>query len=132
MAEHSASTNPSLAREIIEQLDELLRDAEVHSKPLEVDPMRSRLFELFVSAEGAGYLSESSAHDLSADGLCHTLSERWGLRASAQSSVAHDQKLNPQDLNKMRLLWSLMRMWMEWDYAWTRWTEFHETNDADE
>ena len=129
MAEHSASTNPSLAREIIEQLDELLRDAEVHSKPLEVDPMRSRLFELFVSAEGAGYLNESSSHDLSADGLCHTLSERWGLRASAQSSVAQDQKLNPQDLNKMRLLWSLMRMWMEWDYAWTRWTEFHEVND---
>ena len=30
-------------------------------------------------------------------------------------------------LAKMRLLWSVMRMWMEWDYAWERWAEFHKT-----
>ena len=29
-------------------------------------------------------------------------------------------------LAKMRLLWSVMRMWMEWDYAWERWDEFHK------
>ena len=26
-----------------------------------------------------------------------------------------------------RLLWSVMRMWMEWDYAWERWEEFHRS-----
>jgi len=127
MHERTTDANPSLAREIIEQLDELLRDAEVHTKPLEVDPMRSQLFELFVSAEGAGYLRSDSRHDLTADGLCRTLSDRWGLRDSAQSAVSQDQKMSPQDLGRMRLLWSLMRMWMEWSYAWSRWAEFHQS-----
>lgn len=122
--------DPSLAREIIEQLDELLRDAEVHTQPLEVDPLRSRLFELFVSADAAGYLSEGAAHDLSADGICQVLADRWGLRDSARMSVEQQQKLAAGDLAKMRLLWSLMRMWMEWSYAWSRWSEFHGPADA--
>ena len=31
----------------------------------------------------------------------------------------------PAHLQKMRSLWSIMRMWMEWTYAWQRWPEFH-------
>jgi len=26
----------------------------------------------------------------------------------------------------MRMLWSFLRMWMEWAYAWERWSEFHD------
>ena len=32
---------------------------------------------------------------------------------------------NDEQLAKVRLLWSFMRMWMEWTYAWKRWDEFH-------
>jgi hypothetical protein len=31
----------------------------------------------------------------------------------------------PVHMNRMRSLWSMMRMWMEWTYAWDRWEEFH-------
>ena len=31
----------------------------------------------------------------------------------------------------MRLLWSVMRMWMEWTYAWQRWAEFHQEPKPD-
>ena len=33
--------------------------------------------------------------------------------------------LTGDQLAQMRSLWSVMRMWMEWTYAWDRWVEFH-------
>lgn len=62
---------------------------------------------------------------MTADGLCRELSKRWGLSDAAKESVAAQAKLPPEHLNKMRLLWSVMRLWMEWDYAWSRWAEFN-------
>ena len=114
-----------LASGIVARVEELALDAEAQSKPLEVDPYRSRLFELFVTAHGAGYLSENAPVDLSADGLCRMLGARWGLADATRSSFEQQRKLSPEHLAKMRLLWSIMRMWMEWAYAWDRWPEFH-------
>jgi len=122
---HPVSTRAGLAEHLLAEINRLVKEAEESDKPLELDPVRSRLFELFVTAHGAGYLEDDSPVDLSADGLCATLSEQWGLRTAALESTANQTRLPPEQLAKMRHLWSLMRMWMEWTYAWSRWDEFH-------
>jgi hypothetical protein len=112
---------------ILRAIEELLREAAAEEKPLEVEPWRGRLFELFVTAHGAGYLEDDPdpEEDLSAETICREIGQRWGLTDAARESVVQQQKLPPRELSKMRLLWSLMRMWMEWTYAWQRWPEFH-------
>jgi hypothetical protein len=120
-----ADQDLSLADRITAQVEDLVLESERTQKPLEIDPYRSRLFELFVTAHGAGYVAEGSPIDLTADGLCQTLANNWGLRSAAQSSVLGNSRLAPEHLSKMRVLWSMMRMWMEWTYAWQRWNEFH-------
>ncbi len=73
------SHEPSLAASIIDQIERVVREAEETSRPLEVDPFRGRLFELFVMAEAADLVKEQSESenstkpDLTADGLCRTL-----------------------------------------------------------
>lgn len=119
----------SLAESVYNRLEELLDDAERQVKPLEIDPFRSQLFKLFVTAHGAGYTAEGSEPDLTADGVCRELALRWGLTMAARDAVAQQSRLPPDQLAKMRLLWSLLRMWMEWTYAWDRWDEFHQGNE---
>jgi hypothetical protein len=115
---------------IVDQIEELIRDSEQQNRPLEVDPLRGRLFELFVTAEAAGLVDEDAEADLTADGICQTLSQRWGLKDAARSSLQSAGSLSPDHLQQMRSLWSVMRMWMEWTYAWQRWHEFHtESHD---
>jgi len=114
-----------LVSNIINQVDQLVLSAEGAGKPLEVDPSRSQLFELFVTAEAAGYLCDDAEEDLTADGLCRRLAERWGLRTATEESVRAQTRLPADQLTRMRSLWSVMRMWMEWTYAWRRWPEFH-------
>jgi len=121
----STSETLTLADRILDRLEELILDAERKTKPLELDPYRSQLFELFVTAEGAGYTKEGSDPDLSADGLCRLLGARWGLASAAKEAISQQSRMPQEQLAKMRLLWSVMRMWMEWDYAWERWAEFH-------
>jgi hypothetical protein len=116
----------NLADRIRAQVEDLILESERSQKPLEVEPLRSKLFELFVTAHGAGYLVEDAAEDLSADGLMQTLAVKWGLRSAAQSSVREKAPLPPEHMARMRSLWSMMRMWMEWTYAWDRWDEFHK------
>ena len=125
--QHDTSVDRSLADDIVTQVSRLMRAAEESAKPLELDPYRKQLFELFVTAEGAGYLDEESEPDLTADGLCRELADRWGLAFAVRESVSSQQKLPPEQVAQMRLLWSVMRMWMEWTYAWQRWDEFHQT-----
>jgi hypothetical protein len=84
------------------------------------------LFESFVTANAAGMAREGADPDLTSDGLCRRLAERWGLRAATEDSVRSQSRLPPDQLARMRSLWSVMRMWMEWTYAWERWPEFHE------
>jgi hypothetical protein len=127
------SAEASLAKSIIDQVDQLVHEAEQAQKPLELDPYRSRLFELFVTAEAADLVKESGGDDesreksdLAADSLCRILGERWNLADATRESFTHQTRLPPQHLSRMRMLWSLMRMWMEWSYAWRRWPEFHQ------
>jgi hypothetical protein len=125
------SIEPSLAKSILTQIDLLVREAEQTQRPLELDPLRSRLFELFVMADAADLLKEPKSgepalNDLTADALCRSLAEQWNLGEAARDSFAHKTRLPPEHLARMRLLWAVMRMWMEWTYAWQRWPEFHQ------
>ena len=134
----SPEVRATVARTILSGLETLLDEAKAATKPLEVDPYRSRLFEIFVTADGAGLIgderttsvneTQTDETNLSADGLCRSLARRWGLDMAARDSAAQQTKLPPDQLERMRLLWSLMRMWMEWNYAWCRWQEFHQDN----
>lgn len=139
----SADVQKTVASNLLNGIEELIQDAVKATSPLEVDPYRSRLFELYVTADGAGLIADERTSgltkgedlgevDLSADGLCRSLARRWGLDMAARDSVAQQTKLAPEQLERMRLLWSVMRMWMEWNYAWCRWEEFHKAADASE
>ena len=114
-----------LAQRVVDQVDGIITRAEAATKPLEIDPFHKELFELFVLAQGAGLTADGADPDLSADGLCRALSERWGLKSAAEQSLSSQSRLADDQLVKMRSLWSVMRMWMEWSYAWDRWAEFH-------
>ena len=105
---------------------DLLLDAEATTRPLELDPYRGKLFELFVTAHAAGLLVEGGEADLTADGISGHLASRWNLADVAQASVSRQEKLPTKSLGRMRMLWSFLRMWMEWGYAWDRWPEFHD------
>jgi hypothetical protein len=125
------SVEPSLAKSILGQIDLLVREAEESQRPLEIDPLRGRLFELFVTAEAADLVKEPKPgdppeNDLTAEVLCRNLAAQWNLTDAARESVASKTRLPPEHLSRMRLLWSVMRMWMEWTYAWERWREFHQ------
>lgn len=115
-----------LGESILDRVQAILSEAEQTRRPLEIEPFRGQLFEVFVTADGAGLIDEDADPDLTADGLCRRLGERWGLSDATRESVERQQKLPPEHLAKMRLLWSVLRMWMEWQYAWSRWPEFHE------
>jgi len=114
-----------LAEQILVQIEQLVLKANEKSQPLEMSPYREQLFEFFVTAEGAGYLDDEEEGELLADELCKQLGVRWGLADAALQSTASQSRLSGEALVKMRLLWSLMRMWMEWTYAWKRYPEFH-------
>ncbi|MBI1348429.1 hypothetical protein GC163_19320 [bacterium] len=123
----TARTEPMLADQLLDTLNDLLLDAESQAKPLEVDPFRSRVFELFVTAHGAGYLKAGAPDDLTADGLCREFGERWGLADALRGTAEPSAAIKSDHVAKLRLLWSLMRLWMEWSYAWDRWEEFHQS-----
>ena len=119
------SVDESLAGEILNRIENLVFEAEKSEKPLEIDPFHRQLFELFVTAEAAGYLGDDSQPDLTAEGVCRTLSLRWELSDATRDSLERQTKLSTEHLSRMRMLWSIMRMWMEWSYAWQHWPEFH-------
>jgi hypothetical protein len=126
----------AVAGDILNGVEILLMEARETTKPLEIDPYRGRLFELFVTADGSQLVRDDRESglsddaddptDLSADGICRSLARRWGLDMAARESTASQSRLEPDQLEQMRLLWSVMRMWMEWSYAWRRWDEFHQ------
>ncbi|SFJ46454.1 hypothetical protein [Planctomicrobium piriforme] len=117
----------ALQSNILHQVDAIIRASEERSRPLEMDPARSELFDLFAQAEAAGILRDGSDPDLSSDGLCASLSELWGLKEAARQSAEKQTQLPPEHMARMRSLWSVLRMWMEWTYAWDRWAEFHRS-----
>lgn len=141
----SGEIERSVARDILRGIDNTILEAHAETRPLEVDPFRSRLFEFFVTADGAGLIPDDRSSglqqdfdepadesDLSADSLCRLLAQRWGLDMAARESAAMQTRLPKDQLERMRLLWSVMRMWMEWTYAWRRWAEFHDAESVEE
>ena len=116
----------SLIEHIASQLQEVVDEAEANTKPLEMDPYRGRLFELFVLANGAGLTDEEVEPNLTSDAVARILAERWGLRQEVSSSAEAAKAISNNGVAKMRLLWSLLRMWMEWCYAWDCWAKFHD------
>ena len=115
----------SFIEHVAARLQEVVDDAESNVKPLEMEPYRGRLFELFVLANGAGLTDDELEPNLSSDSVARILAERWGLRQEVSTSAAAEKAISSDGVAKMRLLWSLLRMWMEWSYAWDRWPEFH-------
>lgn len=111
--------------EVIQRVDGILQRSLQNSAPLEVDPARTELFTVFASCHAAGWLREDAAVDLTADEFCRELARRWGLDIAAQQSVTRNEKIPPEHVHRMRLLWSFLRMWMEWTYAWDHWAEWH-------
>lgn len=122
-----SSPGSALALNLVDQIEELLLSAESAGQPIEIEPHRARLFELFVMADATGFLEEGADIDLSCDGIGRDLSTRWDLaRSMGPGGLAAAGSLPPGQLARVRLLWSFMRMWMEWTYAWKRWSEFHQ------
>lgn len=115
----------ALVHQLVTQVEQVLEQAALVTRPPEVDPYRGELFELFARAWHGALLRDEASPDLTSDTLCRLLAERWGLDTATRASVQQQTKLSPEDLTRMRSLWSVMRMWMEWEYAWTRFAEFH-------
>ena len=114
-----------LADLITEQLATLVDAAIEANHPIEVDPLRGQIFELFVAAEAAGLVDEDSGQPLASGELTRRLGIRWNLGDAMEQVDGDQSKLSPVDLDRVRRLWSLLRMWLEWSYAWKRWPEFH-------
>ena len=109
---------PPLVTSTVRTVSEALEEAIAADRPLEIEPARGRLFEQFAAAYAAGLTGEGGP--LGTDELTRLIGRRWGLDESAKEATAAQAKLKPEDVSKMRALWSLLRMWMEWDYAWRR------------
>ena len=124
------SPGAALARDLVDRIEEELHTASSTGQPIELDPYRSRLFEIFVMAEATGFLEEGSDPDLSCDGIARDLAARWNMAQNMPGGLAQPSALTPEQLSRLRLLWSFMRMWMEWTYAWQRWDEFHNQGAA--
>ncbi|MFN0053832.1 MAG: hypothetical protein ACKV0T_16760 [Planctomycetales bacterium] len=130
-ANQHSTPGGAVAREVIDQVETLLQSARDAGQPIEIDPHRRRLFELFVMAGATGFLQEGAEHDLTCDGIARELSTRWNLAGSLQpGAMANMGAVPAKELPRLRLLWSFMRMWMEWSYAWERWPEFHEADSV--
>jgi hypothetical protein len=125
-AAESLSPGKSLAQDLVARIDDVLQGAAASGQPIELDPQRSQMFELFVMAEATGFLEEGAEHDLTCDGVARELAARWNLSRDIGGQLERPSSLPPEQLGRLRLLWSFMRMWMEWTYAWQRWDEFHK------
>ena len=67
-----------------------------------------------------------SERDTHAADWARDLAARWNLARNLGAGVPKSMNIPPEQLGPVRLLWSFMRMWMEWTYAWQRWPEFHQ------
>ena len=126
------AADPHFPEEVLAQVEAVLAECERKTRPPEVAPYRDRLFALFAASFDAGLTGDPDdrrpgdrTEDLSADGLCKALGEKWGLAAAAAADPAAGPALSGDHVAKLRLLWSLMRMWMDWTLAWDRYPDHH-------
>lgn len=127
---NTSASHGTLIGTVVDRIQSVIEQAEKETRPLEMEPFRGNLFELFVMADGAGLLDESVEPNLTSDAIAKVLADRWQLRISAQQSMQQQSPFSEDSLSKMRLLWSFLRIWMEWAYAWQRWDEFHKGEPA--
>lgn len=130
MSNSPSPLSPTPLKRILDRVEDIMLEAAKSTRPLELDPARGELFLLFEEAYRSGLVNEEEEPNLTADGLCAALSTRWGLKETVQDNVKQKSPLTGDQLAQMRSLWSVMRMWMEWSYAWDRWTEFHTLSDS--
>ena len=121
----SSAPHSAVIRKLLDRVEDIMLEAAKTTRPLELDPARKDLFQLFVDSYRAGLVSDEVEPNLTADGLCAALSTRWGLKDTVQDTMKQKAPLTGDQLAQMRSLWSVMRLWMEWTYAWDRWVEFH-------
>src|SRR5258707_10288761 len=93
------SPGEALARDLVSRIDDVLQGAAASGQPLELDPSRSRLFELFVLAEATGFLEEGAEHDLTCDGVARDLAARWNLSREMGGQPAQPSSLPPEQLS---------------------------------
>src|SRR5579872_1927551 len=104
----NVSPGAALARNLVGRIEEVLQGAASEGQPIEIDPHRSRLFELFVMAEATGFLAEGSDPDLSCDGVARDLAARWNLAQNLGGNLSQPSSLPREELGRLRLLWSFM------------------------
>lgn len=121
----SPSPAEALAAEIVDRIEDVLLQAEELTQTAEIDPHRKRLFELFAQADAMGGLTEDADPDLSGEAIARQLADRWQMARELGAGVMQPSRLAPQQLARLKSLWSFLRMWTEWSYAWNRWDEFH-------
>jgi len=132
MTTHGTSLGVDLAETIVDRVEQLILEAERQTRPLEVDPFHAQLFELFVMSDAVERLDDDPESKLSADTICRELARRWGLADATRNSLEQQTQIPPQHLARMRMLWSVMRMWIEWTYAWRRYDEFHQDQTSNQ
>lgn len=115
----------ALVQELVNRIEGIIKAAEEKTRPLEVEPYRGNLFEIFVLADGAGLLTETTPN-LTTETMTKMLAGRWKLKEVVDLASQQKGPVSDENLRKMQLLWSVLRLWMEWTYAWSRWAEFHD------
>ncbi len=123
-SEELRTERESLVQKLVIRIEGIITAAGEETRPLEVEPYRGNLFEVFATAERAGLLTAEEPN-LTSETMTRILAGRWKLKEVVE--MAGKQSPESDDhLRKMQLLWSILRMWMEWTYAWDRWAEFHD------
>lgn len=121
----------ALISHLVDRAETVIKAAEAANYPLEMDPFRAQLFDIFALAEASGLLIEMEPH-LQADALAEKLSERWNLKAIGEAGLKLSATSNDPVMRRVQLLWSACRLWMAWTYAWERWDFYHSDAPADE
>ncbi len=119
----------SLITHLVDRAETVIKAAEAANYPLEMDPYRAQLFDIFALAEASGLLIEMGPH-LQADALAERLSERWNLKAIGEAGLKLSATSNDPVMRRVQLLWSACRLWMAWTYAWERWDFYHSDAPA--
>ena len=123
-SEEESLARENLVQELVNRIEGIITAAEAKTRPLEVEPYRGNLFAVFVEADQAGLLTEKTPN-MTSEAITKILAGRWKLKEVVELAGQQKGAVSDDNLRKMQLLWSVLRLWMEWSYAWSRWAEFH-------
>src|SRR5258708_3451373 len=89
------SPGRSIARDLVARIADVVQNSATTGQPLELDPHRAQLFELFVMAEATGFLEEGAEVDLTCDGVARQLADRWNLAGAVGGQQFQPSTLPP-------------------------------------